>query len=148
MVKLHTLKPNNGAVKKKKRIGRGNASGHGTTAGRGTKGQLSRSGGGKGPGFEGGRMSLFRRVPRLPGFKNPFKVEYQVVSLERLNKFDAGAEINPQTLAEAGITKSNKGPVKVLASGKLEKALTVKANAFSAEAKKQIEKAGGKTEVV
>jgi large subunit ribosomal protein L15 len=148
MASLHTLKPAEGAVKKKKRIGRGNASGHGTTAGRGTKGQLSRSGGGKGPGFEGGRMPLIRRLPHLPGFKNPFKVYFQVVSLDKLNNFDEKAEVTPQSLLEAGVIKNLRQPVKVLANGKIEKALTVKANAFSLKAKELIEKAGGKTEVI
>lgn len=148
MVKLHELKPASGAVKKRKRIGRGNASGHGTTAGKGTKGQLSRSGGGKGPGFEGGRMALIRRIPRLPGFKNPFKVQYQVVSLDALNKFKENSEINPELLQKEGIIKRLDQPVKILANGKVEKALTVKVNGYSAKAKKQIEKAGGKAEVI
>ncbi|HDZ86196.1 hypothetical protein LCGC14_1630110 [marine sediment metagenome] len=148
MVRLHDLKPAKGSHKKKKRIGRGNASGHGTTAGRGTKGQLARSGGGKGPGFEGGRMALIRKVPRLPGFKNPFKVSYQVVSLERLNQFKANDNVDVKALKEAGIIKKAEEPIKILADGKLDKALTVKVNAFSEKAKKAIEKAGGKAEVV
>ena len=147
MAGLHQLKPALGAVKKKKRIGRGNASGHGTTAGKGTKGQLSRSGGGKGPGFQGGRMALIRRVPRLPGFKNPFKVTYQVVSLQRLNQLKEKT-VDAKVLFDAGIIKKLNEPVKILSDGKLEKALTVKVDAFSAKAKEQIEKAGGKAEVV
>lgn len=148
MVKLHQLKPARGAVKKRKRVGRGIASGYGTTAGRGTKGQLARAGGGKGPGFEGGRMAIIRKIPRLPGFRNPFKVTYQVVSLDRLNKFKEKAKVDPKILFEAGIIKRLKQPVKILSDGKLEKALTVKANAFSKKAKAAIEKAGGKAEVI
>jgi len=147
MAGLHQLKPATGAVKKRKRIGRGNASGHGTTAGKGTKGQLSRSGGGKGPGFQGGRMALIRRVPRLPGFKNPFKVTYQVVSLERLNGLKEKT-VDAKVLFDAGIIKKLNEPVKILSDGKLEKALTVKVDAFSAKAKEAIEKAGGKAEVI
>jgi len=147
MAGLHQLKPAKGAVKKRKRIGRGNASGHGTTAGKGTKGQLSRSGAAKGSGFQGGRMALIRRVPHLPGFKNPFKVTYQVVSLERLNRLKEKT-VDAKVLFDAGIIKKLNEPVKILSDGKLEKALTVKVDAFSTKAKEAIEAAGGKAEVV
>lgn len=148
MARLHQLKPAPGAVKKKKRIGRGIASGYGTTAGRGTKGQLSRAGGGKGPGFEGGRMAIIRKIPRLPGFRNPFKVVYQVVSIERLNQFKEKSTVDPKALFEAGVVKKLTRPVKILSDGKLEKALTIKAHAYSKKAKEAIEKAGGKAEVI
>ncbi len=148
MAGLNQIRPARGATKKRKRIGRGDGSGHGTTAGKGTKGQLARSGGGKGPGFEGGRMSIIRKIPRLPGFKNPFKTEYQVVSLERLSQFKANAKVDPEALFKAGIIKKIKEPVKILSDGKLDKALTVKAHAFSKKAEELIKKAGGKTEVI
>src|SRR3990170_3938370 len=105
MVKLHQLKPAEGAVKKRKRIGRGNASGHGTTAGKGTKGQLSRSGGGKGPGFEGGQLPLQRRLPRLPGFNNIFKKRYQLVNIKDLERFSENSEIDPKVLYDSRLVR-------------------------------------------
>lgn len=145
---LHTLKPGKGSKKKKKRIGRGNASGHGTTAGRGTKGQLSTSGGGKGPGFEGGQLPLQRRLPRLPGFKNLFKKEYQVVNVENLEQFEENIEINPQLLYEKRLVRKKNVPVKILGNGDLKKSLTVKAHAFSNKASEVIKKAGGKVDII
>jgi large subunit ribosomal protein L15 len=145
---LHSLKPGKGAKKKRKRVGRGNASGHGTTATRGTKGQLSTSGGGKGPGFEGGQLPLQRRLPRLPGFTNIFKTQYQIVNIDRLNKFENNTEINPDLLYESRIVRKKTLPVKILGDGELTKSLNVKAHAFSATASESIKKAGGKAEVI
>ncbi|GJM54832.1 50S ribosomal protein L15 [Coriobacteriaceae bacterium] len=146
-MQLNDLRPADGAKKKRKRIGRGNSSGHGTTAGRGTKGQLSRSGGGKGAGFEGGQNPLAMRLPKLPGFKNPNRVEYAPVNLDRLEaKFEAGDVVDGASLEAKGIIKKASTPVKVLGDGELTKALTVKVDKVSASAQKKIEAAGGKVE--
>lgn len=146
-MQLNDLRPADGAKKKRKRIGRGNSSGHGTTAGRGTKGQLSRSGGGKGAGFEGGQNPLAMRLPKLPGFKNPNRVEYAPVNLDRLEaKFEAGDVVDGASLEAKGIVKKASTPVKVLGDGELTKALTVKVDKVSASAQKKIEAAGGKVE--
>ncbi len=146
-MQLNDLRPADGAKKKRKRIGRGNSSGHGTTAGRGTKGQLSRSGGGKGAGFEGGQNPLAMRLPKLPGFKNPNRVEYAPVNLDRLEaKFEAGDGVDGASLEAKGIIKKASTPVKVLGDGELTKALTVKVDKVSASAQKKIEAAGGKVE--
>lgn len=146
-MQLNDLRPADGAKKKRKRIGRGNSSGHGTTAGRGTKGQLSRSGGGKGAGFEGGQNPLAMRLPKLPGFKNPNRVEYAPVNLDRLEaKFEAGDVVDGASLEAKGIIKKASTPVKVLGDGELTKAFTVKVDKVSASAQKKIEAAGGKVE--
>lgn len=146
-MQLNDLRPADGAKKKRKRIGRGNSSGHGTTAGRGTKGQLSRSGGGKGAGFEGGQNPLAMRLPKLPGFRNPNRVEYAPVNLDRLDaKFEAGDVVDGASLVAKGIIKKASTPVKVLGDGELTKALTVKVDKVSASAQKKIEAAGGKVE--
>lgn len=117
-MQLNDLRPNKGAKKARKRIGRGNASGHGTTAGRGTKGQLSRSGGGKGAGFEGGQQPLAMRLPKLPGFKNRNRVEYAPVNVSRLEaKFNDGDVVDTQSLVAAGIIKRDYVLVKVLGDG-------------------------------
>ena len=146
-MQLNDLRPADGAKKKRKRIGRGNSSGHGTTAGRGTKGQLSRSGGGKGAGFEGGQNPLAMRLPKLPGFKNPNRVEYAPVNLDRLEaKFEAGDVVDGASLEAKGIIKKASTTVKVLGDGELTKALTVKVDKVSASAQKKIEAAGGKVE--
>lgn len=143
-MKLHDLQPPKRAKKKRKRVGRGNASGQGTYAGRGRKGQKSRSGGGKGPYFEGGQLPLVRRLPHKRGFVNIFRVEYAPVNVDRLAAvFEAGAEVTPQAMVAAGIIKSADQPVKVLGRGKLDKALTVTAHRFSATARAKIEAAGG-----
>jgi len=143
-VKLHELRPPKGAKKKRKRVARGDKS-----AGRGTKGQKARSGGGVRPYFEGGQLPLVRRLPHKRGFHNPFQKEYAIVNVEKLNEvFGAGTEVSPQALAEAGITKSAALPVKVLGRGKLEKPLTVRAHAFSDSARSKIEAAGGEIEVL
>ena len=147
-MKLHTLKPNEGAIKNRKRVGRGQGSGTGKTSGRGEKGQNARSGGGVRVGFEGGQTPLFRRLPKR-GFSNAlFKKEYAIINLDELNKFEDGAEVSLEVLREMGIVKKSKDGLKVLGNGTLEKKLTVKANKFSASAKEQIEKLGGKAEVI
>ena len=147
-MKLHTLKPNEGAIKNRKRVGRGQGSGTGKTSGRGEKGQNARSGGGVRVGFEGGQTPLFRRLPKR-GFSNAlFKKEYAIINLDELNKFEDGAEVSLEVLREMGIVKKSKDGLKVLGNGTLEKKLNVKANKFSASAKEQIEKLGGKAEVI
>lgn len=147
-MKLHTVKPNPYATKARKRVGRGPGSGTGKTAGRGENGQNSRSGGGVRVGFEGGQTPLFRRLPKR-GFSNArFKKVYAVINLDDLNKFENGAEVSPEILKDMGLVKNTLDGVKILGDGKLEKKLTVKANKFSKTAKDQIEKLGGKAEVI
>lgn len=147
-MKLHELKPAKGAVKAKRRLGRGTAAGQGKTSGRGQKGQWSRSGGGVRVGFEGGQMPLARRLPKR-GFTNIFKKIYSEVNVETLNKFEAGTVINAEMLKKAGtISKIEKDGLKILGNGALDKALTVQAAKFTASAKEKIEKAGGKVEEV
>jgi len=142
-MKLHELRPPKGARKGRKRVGRGTASGHGKTAGRGTKGQNSRSGGGVRPYFEGGQLPLVRRLPHKRGFTNIFKVRYSVVNLDRLAGFRKGSKVDPERLAKAGIIKSPRERVKILGRGELNKALTVSAHRFSATAREKIEAVGG-----
>ncbi len=146
-MQLHDLSPAPGSRKDRKRVGRGRASGTGTTAGRGNKGQNSRAGGGKGPGFEGGQMPLQRRVPKLPGFKNRFRKEFAPVNVGRLEGlFSAGDVVDVAALVEKGVIKSIQVPVKVLGDGELTKALTVKVDKVSAGATEKITAAGGKVE--
>ena len=143
------LRPPSGAKHKRKRVGRGNASGHGTYSGRGLKGQKARSGARIRPGFEGGQLSLIRRMSRKRGFTNIFRVEYEEVNLRTLtSRFPAGSEVTPAALVGAGVIKNLKKPVKVLGQGDLEGALTVRAHKFSATARQKIEAAGGKAEVI
>ena len=147
-MKLHELKPAKGAVKAKRRLGRGTATGQGKTAGRGQKGQKSRSGGGVRIGFEGGQMPLARRLPKR-GFKNPFKKVYTEINVEALNRFENGTEITAELLRSARVlSKIEKDGVKILGEGNLEKAVTVKVAKFTASAQEKIEKAGGKAELV
>ncbi|WP_458415181.1 50S ribosomal protein L15 [Schinkia sp. CFF1] len=146
-MKLHELKPSEGSRKERNRVGRGMASGNGKTSGRGHKGQKARSGGGVRPGFEGGQMPLFQRLPKR-GFTNINRKEYTIVNIETLNRFENGTEVTPELLLETGVVSKLNAGVKVLGNGKLEKNLTVKAHKFSASAKEAIEAAGGKTEVV
>ncbi len=147
-MKLHTITPAEGAIKARKRVGRGPGSGTGKTAGRGENGQNSRSGGGVRVGFEGGQTPLFRRLPKR-GFSNAkFKKVYAIINLDELNKFENGAEVNPEILKEMGLIKKAIDGIKVLGNGTLEKKLNVKANKFSLSAKKQIEDLGGKAEVI
>jgi len=146
-VDLSQLKPAPGASRERKRVGRGNASGQGTTAGKGQKGQMTRSGK-KHPwrGFEGGQLPLFRRLARKRGFVNPTRVEYEPVNVGDLAAFDANTEITPEFLLTAGLLKHPNKPVKVLATGELDRALTVRAHRFSAAARQKIEAAGGRVE--
>ena len=145
---LNELKPVAGARHAKKRVGRGIGSGIGKTSTRGHKGQNARSGGGVRIGFEGGQTPLFRRIAKR-GFSNSmFKTEYAVINLSDLNKFEDGAVVTPELLKEMGLLKKQLSGVKVLGFGKLEKKLTVKANKFSSKAFEEIEKLGGKAEVI
>ncbi len=147
VMSLASLSPGKGRKKKKKRLGRGGASGKGTTSGRGTKGQNARSGTGKTHrAFEGGQMPLARRIPKR-GFNNPFRVARAQVNLETLNRFPENSEVGIRELKDAGLVKG-RDRFKVLAKGELDRALVVKANAFSKMAKEKIEAAGGKAEVV
>jgi large subunit ribosomal protein L15 len=149
-MRLHELKPAKGAVKgKTKRLGRGTATGQGKTAGRGQDGQNSRSGGGVRPGFEGGQMPLYRRLPKR-GFNNSvFEKVYSTVNVDRLNGFEDGTEVTPELLVESGvIRKIEKDGVKILGNGNLEKKISVKASKFTKSAIEKIEAAGGKAEVI
>jgi large subunit ribosomal protein L15 len=142
---LSRLRAPVGAVKSKHRVGRGPGSGWGTTAGRGQKGQYARNT--VRPGFEGGQTPLFRRLPKI-GFKNPFSKNVATVNIERLGKFDAGSVVDPLALAQAGLIRGEFDSIKILGTGSLDRALTVKAHAFSAKAKELIEGAGGTVEVI
>lgn len=147
-MKLHTMYAQDGATKTRKRVGRGTGSGLGKTSGKGHKGQNARSGGGVRPGFEGGQLPLFRRLPKR-GFTNAmFKTTYAVLNLSDLNKFEENTTITPELLKEMGILKNQLDGVKILGNGTLEKKLTVQANQFSKKAKEAIEKLGGKAEVI
>lgn len=146
-MKLHELKPAPGARKKPTRKGRGIGSGLGKTAGRGHKGQNSRTGGGVRPGFEGGQMPLQRRLPKR-GFTNIFKKDIIAINIDDLNRFENGAVVTPELLIEAGVIKKIADGVKVLGNGELEKSLTVKAHAFSKSAAEKIAAAGGTVEVI
>ena len=146
-MKLHELKPAEGSRKVRNRVGRGTSSGNGKTSGRGQKGQKARSGGGVRPGFEGGQTPLFRRLPKR-GFTNINAKEYALVNLDQLNVFEDGTEVTPELLLETGVISKLNDGVKVLASGAVEKKLTVKAHKFSSSAKEAIEAAGGSVEVI
>ena len=147
-MEIKDLYPAEGSQKARKRVGRGNASGTGKTAGRGLNGQLSRAGGGKRAGFEGGQTPLARRLPKLPGFNNINRVEYVPVNVNRLEeKFEAGAVVDNAALVAAGIIKKESDLVKVLGTGEITKALTVKVDKVSASAQAKIEAAGGKVEL-
>jgi large subunit ribosomal protein L15 len=139
----HELRPPKGSKHARKRIGRGNASGHGTYSGRGLKGQKSRSGRKPKLGFEGGQTRLIKRLPRRRGFTNIFRTEYSAVNLRDLERFEAGTEVTPEMLKQSRVVRSLRRPVKVLGSGDLTKALTVKVHKFSTAAKEKIEAAGG-----
>ena len=145
-MKLHELSPAPGSVKDSYRKGRGPGSGNGKTAGKGHKGQNARSGGGVRPGFEGGQLPLYRKLPKR-GFKNHFAVEYAIVNVEALNVFEDGETVNLEKLMAAGIISKPLDGLKVLGNGEITKKLTVEASVFSASAKEKIEAAGGKTEV-
>lgn len=144
---LHELKPAAGSRKKRKRIGRGPGSGSGKTAGRGEKGQKSRSGYSAKRGFEGGQMPLHRRLPKR-GFTNIFRTEFRTLNVDQLNRFEAGAELTPESLEQAGMLRKGKLGVKILGNGEITVALTVKAHKFTKSAASKIEAAGGKAEVL
>jgi large subunit ribosomal protein L15 len=145
-MKLHHLRPAEGAVRKRRRVGRGRAAGQGKTAGRGTKGYLAKHN--PKPGFEGGQMPLQRRIPKLKGFTNPNRVEYAVVNVDKLGQaFEAGTEVTPDLLRQRGMVRASL-PVKVLGQGELDRALTVRAHAVSTTARAKIEQAGGAVEIL
>ena len=147
-MKLHTMHAAVGATHSRKRLGRGVGSGLGKTSGKGHKGQNARSGGGVRPGFEGGQLPLFRRLPKR-GFSNArFKTEYATINLSDLNRFEDGAVVTPELLKEMGLVKNQLDGIKVLGNGTLEKKLTVKAHKFSSSAQEKIESLGGKIEVM
>ncbi len=146
-MKIEDIAPAGGSRKKSKRVGRGFGSGHGKTSCKGHKGQKSRSGGGVGPGFEGGQMPLQRRLPKR-GFKNRFGIEYAVINLEKINSLEGVDLITPEILKEKGIVKDLKDGLKILGQGNIERPVTVKATAFSGSAAEKIAAAGGKTEVI
>ncbi|MEW6267095.1 MAG: 50S ribosomal protein L15 [Thermodesulfobacteriota bacterium] len=146
-MRLHELKPPQGARKPAKRVGRGEASGQGKTSGRGAKGQGSRAGSTARPGFEGGQMPLQRRLPKR-GFHNVFKKKFALVNLRDLDRFEAGSVIDPDGLAAAGLIKNPQAQVKLLGQGRIEKPLTIKIHGVSAQAKAAVEAAGGSVEVL
>ena len=147
-MRQNELHPPAGSKHKRKRVGRGVGSGHGTYSCRGLKGQKSRSGGGVHPLFEGGQTPLVRRLPYKRGFNNIFRTEYAIVNLDRLNVFPDGTEVTPEEMVSAGIVKSLKKPIKVLGEGDINQRLIIKANRFSQSAKEKIEAAGGQAEVI
>jgi len=148
LVKQNELAPSPGSRRPAKRVGRGDGSNRGTYSGRGCKGQKSRAGYKIRPGFEGGQLPLIKRLPRKRGFTNNFRVEYSLVSIDDLNTFKDGSTISAKELKEAGIIKTLAKPIKILAGGKIDHAVTIKANKCSASAKAKIEAAGGKVEEV
>ena len=143
-MKQNELRPPRGAKKKKKFVGRGDGSGHGTYSGRGCKGQKSRAGGGVRPGFEGGQLPLIKRLPRKRGFTNVFKTEYNIVNVGKLAVFPAGSEVTPQELLRVGLINTTNHPTKILGAGNLQHPLLVSASKFSSSAEKKILAAGGK----
>ena len=146
-MRLDELKPSEGSRFESKRVGRGIGSGTGKTSGKGHKGQNARSGGGVRPGFEGGQMPLYRRLPKR-GFTNIFAKKYVTINVEVLEKFENGTEVTAEVLKEAGIISKTLDGVKILGRGEVTKSLTVKVAGFTASAKEKIEKAGGKAEVI
>lgn len=147
-MQLHDLQPAAGSKKNRKRVGRGPAAGQGKTAGRGTKGQNSRTGGGVRPYFEGGQLPLVRRLPHLRGFTNIWRTEFQPVNLARLEAFDANSDVSPETLAGAGIIKRASDRVAILAGGDIDRPLKVKAHRVSQAAQDKIVAAGGTVEII
>ena len=148
MVMQNKLSPTPGSRQARKRVGRGDGSGYGTYCGRGVKGQKARSGYRMRPGFEGGQLPLIKRLPQKRGFTNAFRTQYSIVNMDRLNIFEPGSEVTPEKLLAAGVIKSLRYPIKILAGGDISHPLMVKANKFSAAAKARIEAAGGKVEEV
>ena len=147
-MRLDKLAPGPGSKKSRKRVGRGDGSGHGTYSGRGAKGQKARAGFHTKPGFEGGQLPLIKRLPRKRGFTNIFRIEYSAVNIDTLNVFEPGSEVDPGKMATAGLVKNLKNPVKILADGELKHSLVIKAHKFSAAARAKIEAAGGKVEEI
>ena len=145
-MQLHDLKPAPGSRTRRQRVGRGTGSGRGKTSGRGQKGQNARSEGFR-LGFEGGQMPLSQRLPKLPGFKNPFKKIYSVVNVSKLSRFDSGAKIDAETLVRAGLVRGGT-EIKILGAGRIKRKLTVEVDAISASAREAIEKAGGTVTVL
>lgn len=147
-IKLNSLKTLEGATKKRKRIGRGSASGTGGTSGRGHKGQKSRAGGVGKPGFEGGQTPFYKRISHFPGFKNAFSKNYQTINIGKFNVFEEGSVITPQEMYNSGLIADENKKVKILGSGELSKQLVIKAHAFSKKALTQIESLNGKGEII
>ena len=145
-MRQHELTPPPGSKHKRKRIGRGNASGHGTYSGRGCKGQKSRSGGGTRPAFEGGQLPIVKRLPEKRGFVNIFRTEYQIVNLKSMNSFSPDSDVTPQEMLRVGLVDNLRQPIKILGDGDLGRPLVVKAHRFSASAEKKITAAGGRVE--
>jgi large subunit ribosomal protein L15 len=146
-MKLNDLGPEKGQRKNKKRVGRGVASGSGKTAGRGSKGQNSRSGGGVRPGYEGGQMPIHRRLPKR-GFKNPFKKVFSIVNVQDLNRFEADSIIDEVAFIQSGLVKGDRDGIKILGKGEIQIPVTVRINRVSASARQKIEAAGGKIEEI
>ena len=142
-MRQHELRPPKGAKRARKRIGRGNGSGHGTYSGKGLKGQKARSGGGVRPGFEGGQNPLTKALPRMRGFTNIFRKEFSIVNLDRLARLPANSEVTPQIMMDRGLLKDLKKPVKILGRGEVNVALVVQAHSFSGSARQKIAAAGG-----
>jgi large subunit ribosomal protein L15 len=147
-MRIDELSPPAGSKRNRKRVGRGDGSGHGTYSGRGVKGQKSRAGFKMRPGFEGGQLPLIQRLPRKRGFVNIFKTKYSVININKLNVFESGSEVTPESMVAAGLVKSLRHPIKVLAEGEIKHPLTVTAHKFSTAAKAKIEAAGGRVEEV
>ncbi len=147
-MKQNELKPPAGSKRNRKRIGRGDGTGHGSYSGRGVKGQKARSGGGVRLGFEGGQLPIVKRLPRKRGFTNIFKTEYSIVNLGKLGVFAPGSKVGPQELLEAGLVKSVKRPIKILSDGEINQPLVVKADKISAAAQRKIVAAGGSIEEI
>jgi large subunit ribosomal protein L15 len=147
-MKTHELAPPDGAHRRRRRKGRGTGSGRGTTAGKGTKGQNARSGGGVPPYFEGGQLPLVRKLPYRRGFNNPSRVEYRPINLRDLARFDEGSIVDLTALLGVGLIKDERERVKILAMGELDRALTVRAHRFSESARQKIEAAGGRCDVL
>jgi large subunit ribosomal protein L15 len=146
-MQLHEIRPPGGATRPRKRVGRGEASGHGKTSGKGHKGQKARSGGGKGSHFEGGQMPLYRRLPKR-GFTNPFRKQYAVVNLKDLARFPEVTDFTPEVFAELGLVKGPCDGIKILAQGEVDRRITVRAHKFSAQAAEKLRAAGGSAEVI
>ena len=147
-MKLHELQPPEGSHRHRRRLGRGSGSGRGTTAGKGTKGQKARAGGGVPPYFEGGQLPLVRRLPYRRGFRNPSRVEYRPINLRDLSRFEGGSVVDTAAMVAAGLIKNERQSVKILGMGEIDRALVVTAHKFSESARKKIEAAGGRCDVL